>query len=809
MDNKDYEELEDETLEDEELIDDEIENDELEEIPDSSLEEADDSEYYENFSDDYYEDSYQDAFNNQKIKENLRNLTNKNKQNQNAIERLNKRKANTISKGVEAPESTPSTSNIPKPDVTKNMANPLNKGLGSLKDAGKTIGKEAGKKAGQAAATAGKALAQGVGSLLKVLVTNPYFWLIVGVILLLILIPLLWQAHNGDDSSGSGSKNGYFDEECDFNLTKVNLKLHDGTIVATNLNFEDYILGVAYAEIGDGIYTDGLEEYAKTEIVIAKTYSLTVGNYDSNTKTITLKSSTAHHAWCDIYKGCDFYPSAGVHWYYPKESGISKSGATTYKSALNEEYIKKAKETYKQVENYIYAPNKLKENLTKSSQLKITEYRDHTQLFWKKLALDGKKLEDILEATSTTEYPSYVKVLRPTETLQHSTADTIMNQYKDKSLYNLSSYCDYTAVAGNCTTSTPIKIGENEKFNVTSPFGMRIHPITGKPKMHNGIDLAYAGGTPIYSIADGTVVAEGFDSGAGNYVNIGHDLDGDGTYDYTTYNYHMINRTTLKVGEKVTGGQQVGSVGTTGSSTGNHLHFGISDVNGKYIDPKPIIDALKTKTSVFDNNSTCEDSKNSEENSEENEEELDVPSGAVDNTKVGKYYYNQYDYRHIKYCPGYSDGATIKTSGCFVGSMTTALANLYNKNVSVANMADYICTNKKQFRPQGSGTDSNLIYDKDFSKKYKFKAKTMTDRSADNIYKTIRKGYKIVVSVRCGHFNPSCGGHYIEIDAAKDGKIYVYDPGRRERNGWYTKTQITNYITNRVNTGMWAISLNG
>lgn len=101
---------------------------------------------------------------------------------------------------------------------------------------------------------------------------------------------------------------------------------------------------------------------------------------------------------------------------------------------------------------------------------------------------------------------------------------------------------------------------------VTSPFGWRTHPITGRQNLHGGIDIAAPNGTPIMASKAGVVVISQYGSSYGNYVVISHP---DGT---RTLYAHMSQRN-VSAGDTVSQGQTVGLVGSTGSSTGNHLHF--------------------------------------------------------------------------------------------------------------------------------------------------------------------------------------------------------------------------------------------
>ncbi|MTH53730.1 peptidoglycan DD-metalloendopeptidase family protein [Bacillus mangrovi] len=102
----------------------------------------------------------------------------------------------------------------------------------------------------------------------------------------------------------------------------------------------------------------------------------------------------------------------------------------------------------------------------------------------------------------------------------------------------------------------------------SSEFGMRTHPITGQQKLHGGIDIAN-GNVPVHAAASGRVVRAGVASGWGNVVFITHVINGK---TYTTI-YGHLDSINVSSGQTVSQGQQIGIMGTTGASTGIHLHF--------------------------------------------------------------------------------------------------------------------------------------------------------------------------------------------------------------------------------------------
>ena len=134
------------------------------------------------------------------------------------------------------------------------------------------------------------------------------------------------------------------------------------------------------------------------------------------------------------------------------------------------------------------------------------------------------------------------------------------------------------ALAGQNPKSDASWIVPVSGYTLTSPFGMRKHPVLGTNRMHNGVDMACPQGTPIYATRAGKVTTASYQAGgAGNYVSINH-LDG-----FASIYMHMTHYV-VSAGQTVAAGQLIGYVGSTGISTGPHLHFGISYA-GTYVNP--------------------------------------------------------------------------------------------------------------------------------------------------------------------------------------------------------------------------------
>ena len=117
-----------------------------------------------------------------------------------------------------------------------------------------------------------------------------------------------------------------------------------------------------------------------------------------------------------------------------------------------------------------------------------------------------------------------------------------------------------------------------ERLHITSPYGSRIHPITGKRTVHQGVDYGSPKGSAVHAVANGVVTVSGFDNLSGNKIAIKHRDNSVSWY------MHMSSRG-VGVGAQVSAGQVIGRVGSTGRSTGPHLHFGFKNAKGAWINP--------------------------------------------------------------------------------------------------------------------------------------------------------------------------------------------------------------------------------
>ena len=118
-----------------------------------------------------------------------------------------------------------------------------------------------------------------------------------------------------------------------------------------------------------------------------------------------------------------------------------------------------------------------------------------------------------------------------------------------------------------------------EDARLSSGYGSRIHPVLGRRKGHKGVDLAAPTGTPVYATADGTVSRANWFSSYGKFISLEHGAD-------MQTRYAHLSRIVVNAGDSVKKGELIGYVGSTGRSTGPHLHYEVR-IAGKAVDPAP------------------------------------------------------------------------------------------------------------------------------------------------------------------------------------------------------------------------------
>ncbi|WP_226018202.1 M23 family metallopeptidase [Novosphingobium sp. FKTRR1] len=136
-----------------------------------------------------------------------------------------------------------------------------------------------------------------------------------------------------------------------------------------------------------------------------------------------------------------------------------------------------------------------------------------------------------------------------------------------------------SSAAGNGEVSIPMLVPVTSNRGTSSNFGMRIHPVLGGYRAHKGVDLPATTGTPIHATADGTVARADWFGGYGLYVQLEH-----GANLQTRYGH--MSRIAVAEGQRVHKGDVIGYVGSTGRSTGAHLHYEVR-IAGEAVNPVP------------------------------------------------------------------------------------------------------------------------------------------------------------------------------------------------------------------------------
>lgn len=237
---------------------------------------------------------------------------------------------------------------------------------------------------------------------------------------------------------------------------------------------------------------------------------------------------------------------------------------------------KRINEIQKVAQEVSVTRDQMQEELSQLSLAQIQLEESQSELEIKRTESD-----ELLRSLAVQE-EEFQLLLDDSEAKQDQLMKEIAQKQKELSSAQYEEKLAKLAAQGKNPPSSATWITPVSGYTITSPFGMRVHPVYKYQLMHNGIDLACPTGTPIYATRAGTVTRAAYQAGgAGYYVSLDH---GDG---FGSIYMHMTNYV-VSAGQKVTAGQLIGYVGSTGVSTGPHLHFGVSYA-GTYVNPMAYI----------------------------------------------------------------------------------------------------------------------------------------------------------------------------------------------------------------------------
>ncbi len=217
-----------------------------------------------------------------------------------------------------------------------------------------------------------------------------------------------------------------------------------------------------------------------------------------------------------------------------------------------------------QLQSHMVRLNALGERLTKMGKL------DSEEFDFKKIpgrgGVDSRDMSSPVDMTElASEIDSLARVIEDREVKLSVLEELIMNYDLQKEIH---------------PAGRPVKGGY-----ISSKYGKRHDPFTGKKTFHDGVDIASKRGTPVEAVGSGIVVFSGTKSGYGKLVKIQH---GNGFVTIYGHNHELK----VQVGDYVSRGQRIATVGSTGRSTGPHLHFEVQ-LNGKTVNPVKYLSAAK------------------------------------------------------------------------------------------------------------------------------------------------------------------------------------------------------------------------
>lgn len=269
-------------------------------------------------------------------------------------------------------------------------------------------------------------------------------------------------------------------------------------------------------------------------------------------------------------------------------AGTALSGAhLTYERKIESLELQLAQEREARKQQVVETQHLIDELTALSDQAMMTQWRmrDLEQLERKLRQLTGS--DSILSAVSELSDPPQGGLLLMPEPRQiPKSAKQVQDKYNQllRSVEHITSrYHDMVETfesIDEALRKTPI-MRPTASHTINSSFGLRKDPFTHRSAQHNGIDIDGAYGDPVYAAADGIVTSSGYDRFHGNHVIIEHNSM------YTTVYSHM-NKTLVRIGDVVTRGDQIGEIGSTGRSTGPHLHYEVHR-NEQAVDPEPYL----------------------------------------------------------------------------------------------------------------------------------------------------------------------------------------------------------------------------
>lgn len=360
------------------------------------------------------------------------------------------------------------------------------------------------------------------------------------------------------------------------NNVEVSITSCDKNTILESVSLFDYVEGALYIETG----LDKPDEYLKAQAIAIKSQLFAKNNVlpDSIPASLRIANCEMYQRYCNVTSGCHSLDDGTVTGELDANdtivSGPDASGNYLY-GAIEDQTTKD------KLKNIIEST--LNEFVVNNDRFVLTQSRSTCT----DIVCD--KTTNIMDKTSAIELAK-----------SGATYTQILGTYYTGELKEIS-------IAGGY----PL---DKQYTTISSRFGWRNHPIQKCCKLHTGYDFDVPASEPIYSVDAGVVIVSQTSfakTGYGNYVEIGHGKESNGVYEYYSLYAHMIETPLVGAGETVKAGQIIGKVGSTGASTGAHLHFEVfnrRDGQKILIDPikfLSISDLTYKASSHFDTEAQC------------------------------------------------------------------------------------------------------------------------------------------------------------------------------------------------------------
>ena len=325
-----------------------------------------------------------------------------------------------------------------------------------------------------------------------------------------------------------------------------------------------------------------------------------------------------------------------------------------------------------------------------------------------------------------------------------------------------------------------------DSTTITSPAGLRNKPTEGASKAHKGTDIGAPEGADVYAAEAGKIVLVDYNSARGNYVDVDH---GNG---YKT-RYQHLSATKVNVGDIVKKGQVIAAVGSTGISTGAHLHFEVLH-DDKNLDPED----FKYQNGMGEGTGGFGSTYDSENTSNTSTSNSTIQTGNVTtttqtgNTSIRKvdgdgytqeytssagitykeYRQNRGSYKEHEYWTG-----TIRTDGCGPTALSIIASGITNNNYTPKDIADMM-TNKYSYDMYTS-----YLRLKEIAESIGLKAEAIEAPSKEQVEDSLKNGKVIIMSTHNRLF--TSGNHFIALlDIDTEGNVYVSNPNKNTTTGW-------------------------